>query len=336
MTVETLRHEVEQALQQLAWDLWAQLGVSGVTPARRAERAADPEALVLFTLEVGRTEPRLFDEVLDWLALNEPLVSAQRLRNLCTTDADRMLVDATLAWVMTVRRPRSATRPGSEGSGTAELEPLFPWLSTAVTEQRDPVFAAHGLDRPPITRSGKSRPPRLQDPIAFALRLRRLLGVGARAEVVRTLLTIRAPWLSGRVITASAGFAQRNVREALSQLNEAGVVDVIDVAGDRHFSVRFGQWAALLGMGSAADLPFHYDWIPAYRALTRILRWVQQPELADLSPYLRASQARSLVEAIEADLRYLGITMSPNASREADFWEEFVQLIRLVIRSARE
>jgi hypothetical protein len=36
---------------------------------QREEHAADPEALLLFTFEVGRNDPRLFDEVLDWLAL---------------------------------------------------------------------------------------------------------------------------------------------------------------------------------------------------------------------------------------------------------------------------
>lgn len=58
--------------------------------ARRADRwAADPEALLLFTLEVARADARLFDEVLDWLALNERLVSVQRLRNLYRDDTDR-------------------------------------------------------------------------------------------------------------------------------------------------------------------------------------------------------------------------------------------------------
>ena len=37
------------------------------------------------------------DEVLDWLALNERLMSVQRLRNLCRDDADRTLAEAALA-----------------------------------------------------------------------------------------------------------------------------------------------------------------------------------------------------------------------------------------------
>lgn len=319
----------------LAWDQWSQLGVPGAAPMQREERAADPEALLLFTLDVGRGDPRLFDEVLDWLALNEPLVSVHRLRNLCTTATDRALVDAALGWAATERRrERPSPRSIDAAREHDELEPLFPSLATP-TEDLDPAFARHGLARPRLTRSGKSQTPRLHHPISFAFRLRRLLGVGVRAEVMRTLLTIRSPRLSGKVITASAAFAQRNVREGLAQLYEAGVVATVDVADDRHYSVRSKDWAALLGLSNAPDLPLHYDWIPAYRALTQFARWLKQPGLDELTPYLRASQARTLVDEIESDLRYVGVPPGVYGARGTDFWDEFVVIVRAAVRDAR-
>jgi hypothetical protein len=137
------------------------------------------------------------------------------------------------------------------------------------------------------------------------------------------------------VITASAGFAQRNVREGLTQLHEAGVVDIADVSGDRQYSLRHQDWSALLGLANAPALPFHYDWIPAYRALTQISRWLRQPGLDELSPYLRASHARTLVADVEADLRRIGVPPGLYAARGADYWEEFVEITRAVIRDAR-
>jgi hypothetical protein len=214
------------------------------------------------------------------------------------------------------------------------LDPLFPAIPIP-TENVDEAFAQHGLARTRLEASGKSQAPRLHDPIGFAFRLRRLLGVGVRAEVIRTLLTIRAARLSGKVITASAAFAQRNVREGLAQLVEAGVVDVVEISDDRYYSVRHTDWASLLGLSGAPDLPFHYDWIPTYRALTRIVRWLQQPGLDDLSPYLRASQARTLVDTIAADLRYAGIPVAAYAALGVDFWDEFAEIVRATIRAAR-
>jgi hypothetical protein len=329
MTVATLREEVTDALRDLAWEQWSQLGVSAAPPKRRTQRAADPEALLLFTLEVGRTDPRLFDEVLDWLALNESLVSVHRLRNLCGDQLDKSLVDSALSWVAGVRRPQRAV--GADEIAE-DLTPLFPALPVPSSDL-DPAFAKHGLARTRLNPSGKSQEPQLLEPVAFAFRLRRLLGVGVRAEAMRALLTIRSPWLSGRVIAASAGFAPRNVREGLAQLQEAGV---IDIAEDSLYSRSYDDWAKLLRLPSASSLPFHHDWIPAYRALTRILRFLQTPELETLSPYLRASQARTLVEELDADLRRTRVPPEMYAGFGADFWDAFAEIARAAIRSAHE
>ena len=113
MRAAQLRKEIVADSVALAWDQWSQLGVSAASPPHREERAADPEALLLFTLEVGRNDPRLFDEVLDWLALNEHLVSVHRLRNVCV-DANgqcarrrRAGLERALTRARTVTRRRS-------------------------------------------------------------------------------------------------------------------------------------------------------------------------------------------------------------------------------------
>jgi hypothetical protein len=334
MTAATLRAEVTAALLELAWEQWSQLGISAASPTRREKRATDPEALLLFTLHVGRSDPRLFDEVLDWLALNAPLVSTQRLRNLCTDETDRALVDSALDWTTSARRRRPPAGGDPPPPEAGALEPLFLALPV-LSRELEPAFARHGFARPPLKASGKSQPPRLHDSINFAFRLRRLLGLGVRAEAIRILLTIRAPRLSTGVINAAAGFAQRNVREGLAQLHEAGVVDVVRVSDDRHYSIRWDDWANLLRLPSTSDLPFYYDWIPAYRALTQILRWLQQPQLDELSPYLRASQARTLVDDIAPDLGYVGVPPGLHDIYGADYWDQFIMIAQTVIRNVR-
>jgi hypothetical protein len=331
MRAAQLRTEIVADSVALAWDQWSQLGVSAASPPHREERAADPEALLLFTLEVGRSDPRLFDEVLDWLALNEHLVSVHRLRNLCVDATDRALVGAALDWSA---RSRGRGRSPGDGVSTTDLVPLFHSVPMPL-DDLDESFARHGFARARVTPSRKSQPPRLRDPISFALRLRRLLGVGVRAEVVRALLTIRATRVSGKVITASAAFAQRNVREGLTQLLEAGVINVVNIADDRYYSVRHSDWSTLLGLTAAPALPFHFDWIPAYRTLMRVVRWLQQPGLDDLSEYLRASQARTLVDELATDLGYAGVPVGPYMALGLDFWEEFTEIVRALVRQAQ-
>jgi hypothetical protein len=334
MTVATLRAQTTDALLELAWEQWSQMGLSGARPERREERATDPEALLLFTLHVARHDPRLFDEVLDWLAINTPLVSTHRLRNLCTDATDRALAEAALTWAATARRRQPPTQDAAVAADGDALKPLFPTLP-APGEALDPAFSRHGFARAPLSASGKSQPPRPQDPINFAFRLRRLLGLGVRAEAIRTLLTIRAPRLSSGVIHANAAFAQRNVREGLAQLHEAGVIDLVRIADDRHYSIRHADWATLLRLPSAPDLPLHYDWIPAYRALSRILNWLQQPQLDELSPYLLASQAWTLVDEIAGDLSYVGVPVGLHHAHGVDYWEQFTSIAQTAIANAR-
>jgi hypothetical protein len=157
-----------------------------------------------------------------------------------------------------------------------------------------------------------------------------MLGVGVRAEVLRTLLTIRAHQVPGRVITDSAAFAQRNVREGLAQLLEARVI-TSHAAG---YSADVVSWAALLGFEGAPALPFHFDWIRTLRALTAIHRWLQNPELDDLSPYLRASRARTLTTAIERDLASTTAPLDVSAAHGMEFWDAFVEVTRATVRSA--
>jgi hypothetical protein len=329
--VSTFREVFLGELRDLVWEQWSQMGVSVAPPERREERAGDPEALLVLALHVGRYDPRLFDEILDWLARNLGIVSGQRLRNIGKNGASRPLVAAALDWATHSRRPAAAV----ETVHGAPLQPLFRSLP-APRVGHDQAFARHGFTRDPATPSGKSRAPRLTDPINFAFRLRKLLGVGVRAEVVRTLLTIRAPRVNGAVVTASAGFAQRNVREGLGQLHEAGVIDVVQVSDDRHYRIDFEAWARLLRMERASELPLHYDWIPACRALIALLTFLEEPGVEAASPYIRASRARTVIDEISTDLQYIGVGPHLFGARGADYWADFESIALAAVRKARD
>ena len=98
MLISELRERARQGFLEFAWRQWAQVGLSAnVTGVD--DWAIDPEALILFTIVVARHDPRLFDEMLDWLATNRRLLSMQRLRNLSGRfPVDVRLVGAVIAW----------------------------------------------------------------------------------------------------------------------------------------------------------------------------------------------------------------------------------------------
>jgi uncharacterized protein YegP (UPF0339 family) len=306
---------VSAALVDFAWDEWAQMGVLA-TPHRESPWAEDPEALLVFSFEVARDEPRLFDEVLDWLAVNESLVSARRMRAMCEDATDERLVEAALTWVGQRRgRKQTPARPQA-------LEPLFRRLQSPIREE-DEAFAAHGFLRSRVTPSRKSQPPDLDRPINLAFRLRQLLGVSSRAEVVRCLLTLDAPWATVAVVARSAGYAKRNVQEALTALQTAHVLSATTVGTEQRYSIDRTRWADFLGLESS---PAQRDWPQLLGALRRILRWLDQEDLDDMSTYMRASRARDLLEEIRPDLAYAGIPVE-FARTPDETWTAFTDTI---------
>lgn len=333
MLAATLRDELTRDLLDFAWGQWAQLGVSGAAPPRAEQRVADPEALMLFTLDLARDDPRLFDEVLDWLSVNDSLISVHRLRGLCVDQIDRSLVDAALN--ATARRPAGGRPAATSGVSFRDLERLFCGLGP-VRGGVDDRFARVGWARERFTRSHKSQGPQLDRPIAFVLRLRRIFGLGVRAEVMRVLLTVRAPSVPGRLLAEDAGFAGRNVREALQHLEDAGVVRVVKRRDERYYSVDVAGWAIALGIDGARSMPFHFDWVPVFRVLTRFVRWLRQPGLDDLSPYLRASGARTLIAEVAADLDRAGVPPRPRHATGDAYWGVFVEVARQAARHVHD
>ena len=324
MDVSTLSRDLSDRLVAFAWDEWAQMGLLA-TPHRHSPWAQDPEALILFTLEVTRAEPRLFDELMDWALVNESLLSVRRLRTLCVDETDRALTAAVLGWLAR-QRPRARLSSRGPASPTATPQPLF--RSEGPVSETDEDFAAAGLLRPPLNPSHKSGPPDPTAPINLAFRLRQILGVGIRAEVIRILLTTEAPWVNAQTLARSTGYAKRNVHDALAGLSAAGVVSAFTVGNEQRYTADRPAWAALLGR-EPDELPTHRDWPQLLGVLRQVLRWSEQPELETMSDYLRASRARDLLESVRPDLAFAGLPtdLSPSPENTLSELEEVIESV---------
>jgi len=330
MSISTLRRSVRSDLGAFAWDKWAQLGV--FAPFDRPDRRAmDPEALLLFTFEVGRNDPRLFDEVLDWLLTNEKLVSVQRLRNLCVNDADRDLAEAALAWVAR-QRPRAGFVTPKRQEQPAEPTPLFRTARQPV-KNPDPTYLSYGFVKPDSEPSGKSSAPDLSTPINFTFRMRQLFGLGSRAEVFRYLIT-SVDAVGAQELAESAGYAKRNINESLTALTASGTVTMYELGNERRYVVDRIKWGALLGLKPESS-PTRYEWPRLLLSLRQLARWVENPELDRLSHYLLASEARSLMDVLEPNLAYAGIPSNGSRPHGEAYWSFFEQSIEDILSTVR-
>lgn len=317
MLASELRDDFQKGLVDFLWDEWAQMGVSASTN-RRDAWAIDPEALLLLTFEVGRGEPRLFDEVLDWMLVNERLLSVQRLRNLAGNE-DRRLVEAVIGWLgQNRRRGRLKAKAGE----TEEREPFFRDSRLRVADP-DPAFLAQGFLKSRHEPSGKSQAPDFRLPINLAFSLRSVLGVSVRAEVARVLLTTDAPWMNAQALAAGTAYTKRNVQEALASLAVDGFVDSWTVGNEKRHTMPRQRWAHFL---RSDPLPGSRDWPQLFRAYRLVLRWLFDRTTQGLSDYLLLSSARTLIEEIEPDLLFAGVPVNAgDSTRDLAALESFIR-----------
>ncbi len=314
-------------LISFAWDQWSQMGVSGSTE-RHDRWSIDPEALLVFTLCVARREPRLFDEVLDWMRLNLDLISAQRLRNFANDDPGKRLASAALSWA-SAHSTKVTRQTPTPARASKEPESLFIRATgTMRVREPDPIFVNYGFLRPRAEPSHKSSPPARRVPINLSFRLRDLFGVGSRAEVVRVLLLLPGAEPRTREIVRAAGYSRQNVHEALNALVSAGVVFMRQKGPrDRWYALDIDRWANLLDV-PMHELPYFVEWPRLLGVLWELLSWAESVEARDLSEYMMGSEARQFVAGHEIDLRALGAKL-PDERRflGADYWAPFELMV---------
>lgn len=326
MSISATSERLEQELLAFAWKEWSQLGILA-PPESQSGWAQDIEALLLFTFEIARADPRLFDEVLDWLVTNEHFISVRRLRTLAKHGDDPSLADAVLEWLAQHRPQARFSKPDGHSHPDAQQRLFFD--EGFPVRHPDDAFAKHGWLRSTAEPSEKSSTVDLRTPIAFGLRLRRLLGTGARAEVMRFLLCTDSPRSTAAVITRSAAYTKRNVQEALYELGDAGVVTTASTGYDVRYGVDQARWAALLD--HAGPFPIHVDWLQLLGALTRIIRWLRTDATTRTSEYLQASAARTLIDATRQDLQWAGIT-PPASKTSADALRDLDEIVASSLR----
>ena len=300
MPISEIRDKVSQGLLDFAWRQWSQIGAS--TTVGGADRwAVDPEALILFTIGIARRDPRLFDEMLDWMAFNHELLSTQRLRNLAGRFAlPSGLVAAVIAW--TRQGTPTHLDVGEQAAAVRDRVPVFSPDVLAFVPQPDPVFAQYGFVRPPAARTGKSHQPNPALPINLSFRLRHLFGPGGRSETMRVLLTYPSGPLDAARIADEAGFAKRNINDVLTSLTASGVIKAAWAGNERHFTAYRERWARLLGLAGPADMPSFVSWVHLLPAALEIITWLDEKADTNESEYLIASQARSLINRLTRDL----------------------------------
>lgn len=262
-----LDQEIDALALDLAWSLWAELGVDGA--ARRHDwQAIDLEPLIIFTAHLGGADSRLEASTIDWCITNARFASAFRLRHLAER-ASAATRGAFGRYAATVRAHAKAPCPG-EG---------------------DPLTLFH---------PERIRSPDLRRPSLVQLRLRALAGVSARAEVLKLMLADPERPQPASTLAEDAAYGKGSVAQALDMLTMAGIVQVQPHANRLLYRLaRPGELAQTLQL-----LPSAFpDWWPIFSIVEALSAYAH----ASVPPASRLAALQKLLLQIDRDLERLGV-----------------------------
>jgi len=307
------------------WRQWSALGVLGEA---RAEDPwiIDPEPLLLFSLEMGRYEPRLFDEVLDWLVVNGRWIDLQRLRGILR-GKNETIINLTGAMARFVTKESgerkwqniaSFCKPHMQGSDKGE--PLFfgkDGKSYPPSPELDSFFLSCGFDRPRLTLRHLTREVPITSQITIRFLLRSLFGVGSRAECLTYLLTNDGGHPSE--VAKAIGLSVRGTQDALIDLSRSGLI-LTRQTGKRkiEYWLSHERWWEFLSKSSIAEFkrPIWISWIALFSALSKVWEALNEISKKEISDYMRSSKLRDSMEIIGNEFLRSGLDMPPVPGRD--------------------
>ena len=322
------RNRCENAVLDLLWRQWCSLGVAGHAAPAEQGRLIDLEALVLATTSLGRLDPRLFDEALDWLAAFGPLINLQRLANLHRSHplGEARVLRAVAGWLVKMAvqpRWKAVTKGEPENEAAPKLEPLFPGAGALVLEHRDPFFAARGLERGVFRPRRMSRMPQPQMPPNLMASLRALIGVSARVEII--LYLAGSPTAAGAAeIARATGYAPRTLQAVLQEMLLSGHLlsheppnrpkQATPRRPHSRYHLQPTDWAFLT---SGRPLPRWTPWASIFTVARSVLLAIPAPGATPVHPAVVSSRLRETLVAEGPALAAAGLLPALDLRPEA-------------------
>jgi len=206
---------------------------------------------------------------MDWCIANARFASAFRLRNL----AEQASADTRAAF--------------GRYAATVKAHAKVPWPSLG-----DPLA---------IWTSERIGEPDLRRPSLIQLRLRALMGVSARAEILKVMLADPARGQPASALAEAAGYGKSSITQALDMLTMAGIVDVQPTAN--RLVYRLARPTELVDVLQWLPAVFP-DWSPILRITEALTEFGQ---IRSTTPLARVADVQRMIQSIDPDLQRLGI-----------------------------
>lgn len=326
MSLINFKLEFLDRLLVFLWRQWSQMGVPG-DKGVADDWILDPEALLPFSLQIARYEPRLFDEILFWLVTHGEKLDATRFKSIVKQYGPNevRVVGATLLFLIRHGNKRKwgklqayCAQLWKNLPQSADLEALFkrkqdsvPYPLVGRDEKVDQDFLLFYLDRPALSaiRAAGDVPINTRANLRFLLRS--LFGIGSRAECLSYLLTHEGGQ-QPRDVAQASGLFWLGIQQTLKEMSQSGLV-LTRMRGKRvDYWVSHARWWTFLSYEDEPAAPRRgLAWNAIMPALYHF--WVTLDDLArtPVSDYMTLSRLRDGLEEMAKEFPRAGLDVPP-------------------------
>lgn len=314
MSLTNFKEALLDRMLTLLWRQWNALGILGVSGAED-KWIIDPEALLIFSLDLARYEPRLFDEILAWLQVNGEWLDNARLRRLLSTQDASVIrvVGGSLQYVADhgqSRKWKNLVRycHGRKPQMGGLLEPLFKMPSgdfhpRAEGDNIDPSFRDFDFNRPRIKTQKKAQEVVANSGSNLRFLMRSLFGIGAKSEVLLYLLTHNEG--HPREIADSVGLFWLSAHQALLDVSKSGLVLKKPYGKKVEYWLSKPKWWSFLASTEYqyASEPEWLNWTAIFGGFSSIWKTVDEIAAPAISDYMRGSKLMDIQASVETVAR---------------------------------
>ncbi len=296
MLLNAFNEDLHKRMLDLIWRQWTALGVHGYGASWEGS-PVDPDSLLLFSCTAARQDARLFDAMVEWMEHNGRYVGVTRVRRMLGSGdfaGEKVFHAVVQTTADSESTPKWQRLAGSFACKDGE-EPLF-YLSGGkplpVVGDPDSRFLKWGLVRDRYNSRGVAGTFDSRNPASILLRLRALLGVNARCEILLYLML--NPSGTPRAMARTCGYEPTTVVKAMREMADSGLLDVRKDGRHTVYRIEARDWCRLL---IEKDVALSWiSWSQLFGALERIMTVIDHAVRTEESKLAQASILRRVFE----------------------------------------
>jgi hypothetical protein len=328
--LKKFKEEFSSILLHWLWQRWCALGVFGnVEPVKG--QIIDPEALILLTSSIGRCDPRLFDEMMDWLSINWELVNVSRLNFMLRRYSwqGNNALGALANWMIQDKGKKTKWFSlVGKGNQHKELVPFFldrNGKTMPVFGKPDPAFAEQGFFRGTVTLRKKTQPFIPENSSSLLLSLRSFFGTNVRAEIVAYLLTHPGGGHPSG-IARETGYYQKTVHQALVSMSKSKLVECRNTGREKIYRIDPRLSDSFLCNIKAK--PIWIQFPPICSLFEGIWSKIHEQGFMELSQAMQSIELRDIANPLTKEISHPAFTkLFSNRAQGENFTSELILAI---------